>query len=89
MFFAIPLLIDCAIPGRTLDRDFIIHKTAGHLVDGAHGGNRDMPLNLFDQAVMKLDIALMLEPTRRSGRGISVWPHISGVPVFTPKALAS
>ena len=45
--------------GRTLDRDFVIHKTAGHLVDGTHGSNRNVPLNLFDQAVMKLDIALM------------------------------
>jgi hypothetical protein len=30
-----------------------------NLVDRTHGGNRDVPLNLFDQAVMKLDIPLM------------------------------
>ena len=59
MVFRDPSFDRLCDPGGTLDRDFIIHKTAGHLVDGANGRNRDMPLNLLDQAVMKLDIALM------------------------------
>jgi hypothetical protein len=58
MFSAIPLLIDCAISVER-STEISLSKTAGHLVDGANRGNRDMPLNLFDQAVMKLDIPLM------------------------------
>ncbi len=59
MFFAIPLLIDCAISVERSTEIYIIHKTAGHLVDGANCRNGNMLLNLFDKAVMKLDIALM------------------------------
>jgi len=45
--------------GRTPDRDFVIYEAAGHLVYRTDGANRDMLLDLFDKAMMKLDIALM------------------------------